>query len=108
MSRHIRRTVILRTLSEATLALLCPCDDCHQVVLNGFDERSERTRRNRHLHPLCDFCLSPMVWREVAFVCPYRESQELHEEIRRLNTPHLRNRSKVAVETPVEGGWPLQ
>lgn len=49
-----------------------------------------------------------MVWREVAFVCLYAESAELHEEIRRLNTPKLRSRARVAVTTAVEGGYPLQ
>lgn len=95
-------------MSPEIQALLCPCDECFERQIAAAEARAIRDQRNRHLHPLCPFCLSPMLWREVAFVCPYGESQEVHEEIRRLNTPILRVRSRVAATTPVEGGWLLQ
>jgi len=105
--RHIRRKGVFATLEQSTLALLCPCDVCAALRLSATEERIERNRRNRHAHPACPFCYSPMIWRDAVFVCPYSETPELHEEIRLLNTPKLRTRARCT-GAPVEGGFLLQ
>lgn len=83
--KHIRRTGALARLSPAVRALLCRCEDCLKTVEQAFAERAERNARNKHLHPACGFCGSLTIWREIAFVCPYSESRELHAEVRDLN-----------------------
>lgn len=108
MAKHIRRTGILARLSPETLALLCPCDACFELRLTALEDRLERDQRNRHIHPLCPFCLSPMIWRGLAFICPYAETPALHEDIRRLQVINHGGFRGVAVNVRLPGGLPLQ
>jgi hypothetical protein len=83
--RHIRRTGILARLSPATLALLCPCDDCFNLRLNAGDERARRNAVSRDFNPSCEYCGAPTIWRDFAFVCPYAENPRMHDNVRALS-----------------------
>jgi hypothetical protein len=82
--RHVRRTGALKNLSPVVQALLCPCDDCHQLVVQAAFDRARRNAVCRGLHPLCEYCGAPSIWRSITFVCPYSENKTLHSEIREL------------------------
>lgn len=87
--KHIVRKGALARLPKSVQALLCPCEVCVNLVERAELRRGERNRRNRHLHPLCQFCGAPTIWREILFVCPYSTTAELHREVRDINRPEL-------------------
>jgi hypothetical protein len=83
--KHRRRAGVLLHLSPLALAHLCPCENCARLVALGFENRAKRDQRNSLAFPACPFCLSPMLWRGLAFVCPYQQSKEVHSAVARRN-----------------------